>query len=347
MSFFAEMLAGAVAGGAGGYIKDREEEDRLAEKMELRRLQQEQALQLQAQRQQDRIDMFNLSQGAKASGAGGAGGTKDFNLAALVYDAVQSGDPKKMAAVEAAAGVIGGDEARQWARYQLGGGAPQQERMPTEQDVIASMATDGKEYTPEPPKASGSMGQREAAMGLQAFQRGFAIANDPGKYDDFTKGERQAAQNDLGVANVIAAGKAGKSAEEVGNAFNRVANPAPYDMDGSAKTARQDAATRATEYKADKAAEKAEQDRISQELRSLQTQITQLSKAPQLEQPEDRAIRLAQLESLKAEVAALRGSRTAQPAAPVAPAKPTISKDGRTATGTITRPRDAARAAGY
>jgi hypothetical protein len=338
-----------VSGGAGGYIKDREEEDRLAEKTELRRLQQEQALQLQAQRQQDRIDMFNLQQLAKGQGAGGssgAGGSKDFNLTALVYDAVQSGDPRKMAAVEAAAGVIGGDEARQWARYQLGGGAQQQERMPTEQDVIASMATDGKEYTPEPPP-NASMGQREAAMGLRAFQRGFAIANDPGKYDDFTKGEKQAAQNDLGVANVIAAGKAGKSAEEVGNAFNRVANPAPYDMDGSAKTARQEYAAKATEYKADKTAETAEANRVSAEIRSLQAQITQLAKAPQFEQPEDRELRLAQLESLKSEISALRGSRTAQPQAPVAPSRTTISKDGRTATGTIQRPIDAVRAAGY
>jgi hypothetical protein len=259
---------------------------------------------------------------------------------------VQLGDPQKLKAVEAAVGVAGGDAARQWARYQLGGGAPQQERMPTEQDVIASMATDGKEYTPQPPR-NATMGQREAAIGQRDFQRAFALSFDPGKYDDFTKGEKQAAQNDLGVANVIAAGKAGKSADEVGNAFNRVANPAPYDMDGSAKTKRQEDATAATTYKADKTAETAEANRVSSEIRTLQTQITQLSKAPQFEQPEDRAIRLAQLESLKAEVAALRGSRTAQPAAPVAPAKPTISKDGRTATGTITRPRDAAKAAGY
>ena len=344
MSFFAEMLAGAVAGGAGGYIKDREEEEKLAAQLELKRLQYDQQRAMQEDRQNFQQQL--LAERLAGKNSSGSGGSKDFNLIERVYEAALSGDPKKMAAVEAAAGVSGGDAARQWARYQLGGGASQQERMPTEQDVIASMATDGKEYTPEPPKASGSMGQREAAIGQREFQRAFAMAFDPGKYDDFTKGEKQAAQNDLGVANVIAAGKAGKSAEEVGNAFNRVANPAPYDMDGSAKTQRTADAAKATEKKAELDADKAEKNRISQEIRALERELSTTYK-PELGEADGGAARLERRKYLEAEIAALRGSRTAQPAAPVAPAKPIISKDGRTATGTITRPRDAARAAGY
>lgn len=229
MSFFGQLLAGAVGGAAGGYIKDREEDDRLAEKQALKQEQYAQQLLLQRERQQDRIDMFQMTQAGKAGkgdgGSGGAGtGKGDFNLAAMVYEAAQSGDPAKIRAAEQVATLMGGDQAREHVRYSLGVG--NEDKAPTEQDVLASMATDGKEYTPEPPKG-GTRGQREAAEGLQAFQR--AYARGVTKVKDQAEGEKQEFGNDAAAAeyNQMLAG--GASIEEANDMLNRRLNPAKAD----------------------------------------------------------------------------------------------------------------------
>lgn len=325
MSFFGQLLAGAVGGAAGGYIKDREDEEKLAEKLELRRLQQEQALQLQAQRQQDRIDMFNLSQAAKGggSGRGGSNGADvsngDYNHLARVDQALSSGDP---AQIEQAIKMIelgGGPRASAYARQVLTGKAP--DRQPTSEDVLASMATDGKEYTPQPP-SGGTLGQREALQGLQDFQRAFA--RGIGKAKDQAEAESQEMSNDIYSDVFGRTLRGGGSQIEAGRNAAMATQPAEFD-----KTSRTLASAAATEKKADRTAETAEKNRTAQEIRELERQLNDIIKfKPDIAEMADSPAALARQERakyLQEQIKELRGGRvTAQPIVsnPSAPKSP-------------------------
>lgn len=327
MSFFGQLLAGAVGGAAGGYIKDREDEERLQEKLELRRLQQEQALQLQAQRQQDRIDMFNLSQAARGGGSGGSRGGNgadvsngDYNHLARVDQALSSGDP---AQIEQAIKMIelgGGPRASAYARQVLTGKAP--DRQPTSEDVLASMATDGKEYTPQPP-SGGTLGQREALQGLQDFQRAFA--RGVGKAKDQAEAESQEMSNDIYSDVFSRTLRGGGSQIEAGRNAAMATQPAEFD-----KTSRTLASAAATEKKADRAAETAERNRTAQEIRELERQLNDIIKfKPDITESADSPAALARQERatyLREQIKELRGGSktTAQPIVsnPSAPKSP-------------------------
>lgn len=191
MSFFGNLLAGVATGGAAGYIQDQSDNEKLTNARLLQREKADQALELQRQRGEDRAFQVQLANQSKTGG----GGTKDFNLAALTYEAMQSGDPAKLRALESVAGLMGGDPARKWMQYNTGGGGGQTEAAPTEQDVLQSMAYTG---APQPP-ANTTMGASEAAEALTAFNRAFAMATGKDGAQDYSKAERQYGLNDFGT----------------------------------------------------------------------------------------------------------------------------------------------------
>jgi hypothetical protein len=75
MSFFGQLLAGATAGGAGGYIKDREDEERAAAQLELKRTQYDQARLMQEDRQAFSREMA-LDRASRSSGSSSGGGMR-------------------------------------------------------------------------------------------------------------------------------------------------------------------------------------------------------------------------------------------------------------------------------
>ena len=346
MSFFGQLLAGATAGGAGGYIKDREDEERAAARLELKRIQYDQARLMQEDRQAFSREMA-LDRASRSSGSSSGGsGANEFNPAQAferAYYEYGPDDPRTQRAYElvgryTADGQRSLDPIMGRSTAQGGGYG---EGAPTSADVLAAESYSG---APQPP-ANASRSKRDAMLGEQALLRFRAAVVDNGKnVDTMAKAEQNFRQNDLGDMAVVDSLKKGGSPEDAGNVFNRVANPAPYDMDGSAKTSRTEASANATVYKADKDAEKADATRVSGEIRSLVSAIADASKAPNMEDPDDRAVRLASLYELRAELKALREGR-AQPAA--SKPKATISGGGKVATGKIGSWRDKAAAAGY
>ena len=306
MSFFGQLLAGAVGGAAGGYIKDREEDDRLAEKRMLLEEKQRDKLEVQQRDHALRLQLAELK-GDKSSGGGnGASISKgDYNYLAAADEALRSNDPNAIERVVRMVDLGGGQQAAAHARYVLTGQAP--DRQPTSDDVLASMATDGKEYTPEPPKG-GTRGQREAAEGLQAFQR--AYARGVTKVKDQADGEAQENTNDI-FTNVFGQGlQGGKPVSEASRDAAMAAEPAEFDK--TTRTLRQ---AGATEYKADKAAATAASQQHAIEVRTLNAEINKLMKTPSGERKEDRAARLARVDELRTELSLLKQSQPAsQPA---------------------------------
>lgn len=228
MSFFADLLAGAMSGGATGYIKDQEDDERLREKLELKRQQQEQALALQAQRQQDRVDMFNLSQAAKGGSAGGGGKADEFNPAQAferAYYEYGPNDPRTQRAYELVGtytktGQGSLDSLMGRARAQGGGYG---EGAPTSADVVAAEAYTG---APQPPD-NATRGQREAMLGEQELRRFRASVVDNGKnVDDFAKAETGFGRTDLATAEVQDMLQKGKPLSAATNRFNEVTNSA-------------------------------------------------------------------------------------------------------------------------
>lgn len=308
MSFFGQLVAGAASGAAGGYIQDRAEDEKLAYQQALQAEKHREKLELQQRDQEFRAELASMKNGGSSSSGGGGSsiGKGDFNLAALAYEAVKSNDPAQLQALEKMATMMGGDPARDHVRYSLGMGGEQQ-ASPTEQDVMASMATDGQDYTPQAP-SGGSRGQREAALGLQAFQRAFA--RGIGKTKDQAEGEEQENTNDLYTQVLGQSIKGGNSLIDAGRNAAMATQPAEFD-----KTARSNAMAAATEKKADMAADTAEKNRVSQEIRTLESEINGLIKPPSFETDDARNIRLDRIAYLNTNVKLLRSGReTAAPA---------------------------------
>lgn len=302
MSFFGQLMAGAASGAAGGYIQDRAEDEKLAYQQALQAEKHREKLELQQRDQEFRAELASMKNGGSSSSGGGGSsiGKGDFNLAALAYEAVKSNDLAQLQALEKMATMMGGDQARDHVRYSLGMGGEQQ-ASPTEQDVMASMATDGQDYTPQAP-SGGSRGQREAALGLQAFQRAFA--RGIGKTKDQAEGEEQENTNDLYTQVLGQSIKGGNSLIDAGRNAAMATQPAEFD-----KTARSNTMSAATERKADMAADTAEKNRVSQEIRTLESEINSLIKPPSFEADEDKAARLDRIAYLNTNVKLLRSGR--------------------------------------
>lgn len=333
MSFFGQLLAGAVGGAAGGYLQDRQDEERMSEKLELRRLQQEQALQLQAQRQQDRIDMFNLSQAGKTGSGSGGSKSEEFNPVQAferAYYEFGSNDPRTQRAYELVGaysregqGSLDGIMGR--ARAQGGGYG---EGAPTSADVLAAEAYTG---APQPPE-NATRGQREALLGQQALMRFRAgVVNNGSNVDDFAKAEGQFFANDVQANVFTRALKAGKSEVEAAELAARAADPATYDKNRTNQQ-RVDASLENTKARTEGSASNVVVREDAATLRALEAR-----KAQYLKQMGDPALDDGLKVTLQAEIDDINRRLKAsgpQAAAP-APQKAIISNDGKVATGKI------------
>lgn len=338
MSVFSHVLAGAVGGAAGGYIKDREDEERMAEKLQLRQMQQDQAMALQAQRQQDRIDMFNLNQSARVGQAGssGGGGANEFNPAQAferAYYEFGPDDPRTQRAYE----LVGAysregqgslDSIMGRIRAQGGGYG---EGAPTSADVIAAEAYAGE---PQPPE-NATRGQREAMLGQQALMRFRAGVVDNGKnVDDFAKAEGQFFANDVQANVFTRALKAGKSEVEAAELAARAADPATYDKNRTNQQ-RVDASLENTRARTEGSASNVVVREDAATLRALEAR-----KAQYLKQLADPLVDDDLKSTLKAEIDDINLRLKAPGRQEVAPAparrsQTVISNDGKVATGKI------------
>lgn len=297
MSFFGQLMAGAASGAAGGYIQDRAEDEKLAYQQALQAEKHREKLELQQRDQEFRAELASMKNGGSSSSGGGKGGAYDY--LSRVDEALQSGDQNAIDRVIRIAGLTGGQKAADHARYALTSQAT--DSPPTEQDVMASMATDGQEYTPQAPSGE-SRGQREVAQGTQAFQRAFARIT--GKVKDQAEGEEQENTNDLYTQVLGQSIRGGNSLIDAGRNASMATQPAEFD-----KTARSNTMAAATERKADMAADTAEKNRVSQEIRTLESEINRLIKPPSFEADEDKAARLDRIAYLNTNVKLLRSGR--------------------------------------
>ena len=330
MSFFGQLLAGAVGGAAGGYIKDREDEEKLAEKLQLRQLQYDQARAMQDDRQAFSREMA-LDRASRASGGGGK--SDEFNPAQAferAYYEFGPNDPRTQRAYELVGaysrdgqGSLDGIMGR--ARAQGGGYG---EGAPTSADVIAAEAYTG---APQPPE-NATRGQREALLGQQALMRFRAGVVDNGKnVDDYAKAEGQFFANDVQANVFTRALKAGKSEVEAAELAARAADPATYDKNRTNQQ-RVDASLVNTERRIDGSTSNVAVREDGATLRALEARKAQYLK--QLGEPAlDDALKI----TLQAEIDDINRRLKAsgpQAAAP-APQKAIISNDGKVATGKI------------
>ena len=346
MSFFGQLLAGAVGGAAGGYIKDREDEEKLAEKLQLRQLQYDQARMMQDDRQAFSREMA-LDRASRASGGGGK--SDEFNPAQAferAYYEFGPSDPRTQRAYELVGaysrdgqGSLDGIMGR--ARAQGGGYG---DGAPTSADVIAAEAYTG---APQPPE-NATRGQREALLGQQALMRFRAGVVDNGKnVDDFAKAETNFRQNDLGDMAVVDTLKKGGTPEDAGNVFNRVTNPARQSATAEeyVRLKEQELALRAQQLAAGNAGKA---DRLTfDQIRQMQKDALEYRKLAKEVGSAQAKEYLAIATSLDEQV---RQAQSApKPTANPAPApKATISNDGKVATGKISGSwRDAMRASGH
>lgn len=330
MSFFGELLAGAVGGAAGGYIKDREDEEKLAYQMALLQEKQREKLELQQRDHELKLQLADLK-GGKSSGRGG--GANEINPAQefeRYYLEFGPNDPRTQRAYELVGaytrdgqGALDGIMGR--ARAQGGGYG---EGAPTSADVLAAEAYTG---APQPPE-NATRGQREALLGQQALMRFRAGVVDNGKnVDDFAKAEGQFFANDVQANVFTRALKDGKSEVEAAELAARAADPATYDKNRTNQQ-RVDASLVNTKARTEGSASNVVVREDAATLRALEAR-----KAQYLKQLGDPALDDGLKVTLQAEIDDINRRLKAsgpQAAAP-APQKAIISNDGKVATGKI------------
>ncbi len=347
MSFFAELLAGATSGLGKGIVDQADYNDKLEAQRALQEERQRDKLETQRRDQEFRQQLALERAAAQGGGSGGGGGLKDFNpVQAFESLYVQHGpdDPRTQRAYEligtssrAAQGQL--DNVMGRILSQSGGYG---EGAPTSADVTASMSTDGKDYTPQPPAAM-ERSKQLAFEGEKALQRLRAAMVDGGKnVDDFAKAETGFRRNDLGDAGVVSTLKGGGSMADAGDVFNRITNPAKQS----------DTAEEYVRLKEQELALKAEQlaaknragaDRLTfDQVRQLEKDALEYRKLAK-----EAGTTKGQKWLEKADELERRISQAQTPAAqPSTPSRPVISNNGRTASGKILSPKEAAQARG-
>jgi len=218
MSFFADLMAGSIAGLGKGITDEAAYQDKLDAQNAMRLQQQQFQAQMQqdkldaaAQRQQDRLD-------AKASG--GSGGTNIWDE----FSAAQN-DPQKASNLIARLSLLG-DNAQALGAKVLGrGGVDDPNHMPTDQDVRDAEAYTGKPMPPVDPEKAAMMAEK----GRLEFARGFALLANKGNIDGYAKGERELFGNDAAQKEYRQMLEDGYSIEEANDMLTKRLNPAKLD----------------------------------------------------------------------------------------------------------------------
>jgi hypothetical protein len=333
MSFFADLLAGGAAGFGKLMVDQADIEDRREAALALQREKQQAAMELQRQRAEDRAFQIQLANEGKASRSGGSGGGQD------VVSMIMGADtPEKRQQVLGMVESLGGVNAARQVAEKVYGSPMTQERSYETIDALGDGSGGGVT----------SVRERAAYLaekGAQELQRLYALTANKGDTKGHAQGEDQYMTNDLREAGLTQALKGGKPLAEASAYASRVSDPATYDKNKT-NADRVDATVKGLEGKLDAAEMRRLLDITKAEAKTASEIENQIIAYEKLSN--DPMASADKRKSYEAEIQRLKVKRdTAVSPAPVAPAKATITGGGRTATGTITRPRDAARAAGY
>lgn len=252
MSFFANLLGGTLQGVGAGMSAIGADEERLAQQRALIQERSQAALDLQRQRADDKLYQQEqlLQMKSELGGGGAGGGGKGINLAQL---AMQAKTPEEQQRVISLARTFAGDDAGALMAEQLYG-RPQTTGTPATAGDFARYDRAG-DMEAAPPKATMERAAYDADRGRQALQRAYTLFLDPGKTDDFAKGERQFGLNDFGAANAAQVMQRGGSLPEASAAFQRYSG----QKDESVKD----------DLAADRAANAAERNKIMRENAAL------------------------------------------------------------------------------
>lgn len=314
MSFFAQLLGGAVSGYAGGALQDISDREKMAAQMALLQEKQQGQLELQRQRAEDQraLREMTAAQGGRRGGGGGDGTN--------VFDMLMNADtPEKQQRAVALLDAFGGSDGAALVADKVYGRGATVATPPTAGDFARFDRGDpGAEAVPT---ATIERAAYDRDKGQQALQRLYALILDPAKTDDFAKAERQYGLNDFGAA---AAGQAigrGGSLEDAATTFNRISSP----KDESERNALAQQRIDATRERTQATADNADANRRSQELRKLQELLARAKavKGNVLDTPQDIENRKATVDGLQAQIDALQGGGKPAPApAAAVPRKP-------------------------
>jgi hypothetical protein len=328
MSFFGHLLAGA--GGAAGtaFLQDAAAQEKLDAQRELQSMRQEAMMERLLQQQ-----AAKFSPAAAAVKGGGATPIESFERSYLQNG---SDHPETQRAYE----LMGSynQQAQQQFAPLVGRALAGPDQAPTSADVLASMQTDGQEYTPEPP-ANATIGLRERLKGEQGLMRLRVLMTKPEAYDDYTKGERQAGLNDFGYGVAEQTLAKGGTLDDAARSFQQRS----ATQDDQAKTDRVNTMAETAAEKAAAAERKAEADRQSREILAKEKEIAGFRKAPSggYESASAKQERMDNVARAEAELKALKDhyGRTAVVDKPAAQAT-----SGKSSASSAARPKDLATA---
>jgi hypothetical protein len=223
MSFFANLLGGAMQGVGSGMTAMAADEERLARDRALVQERSAAALELQQQRIQDRRDQHQqmMQMRSEPGGVAGSGG-KGMNLAQM---AMQARTPEEQDRIVALARTFEGDHAVDKMVDTMFGRPRMVSVAPTAGD-FARYDRAG-DMNAAPPTTTLERAAYDREKGAQALQRLYTLFLDPGKIDAHARGERQFGLNDRAEASAMAVEQGGGSALDVAAAFQRGSAPQP------------------------------------------------------------------------------------------------------------------------
>lgn len=217
MSFFGQLLAGATAGGAGGYIKDREDEERAAAQLELKRSQYDQARLMQEDRQAFSREMA-LDRASRSSGSSSGGGGDDPLFGMLRAAKTPEEQDRALGYIRS----LAGDDAAMRVSENVFGRLPTKERQYETIDALGDGTAGGTTSVAERASYDRDQGQKE-------LQRFYALIANKGQTKSHAEGEALYFGNDARTAAVTQELKRGKSLVEATDVGARVADPEAYD----------------------------------------------------------------------------------------------------------------------
>ena len=337
MSFFAQLLGGAVSGYAKGGLEDIADREKLDAQMALLREKQQGQLELQRQRAEDQRALRELT---AAQGGGRRGGGGDGTN---VFDLLMNADtPEKQQRAVALLDAFGGSDAAALVSDRVYGRAPMIQIPPTAGDF--ARFDRGDPGATAVPQTTMERAAYDRDRGQQALQRLYALILDPAKTEDLSKAERQYGLNDMGSMVAERTLLKGGSLEDAASAFNRFSSP----KDETEKNALAQARIDATRERTQATADNAEANRRSQELRKLQDLLARAKSAkPNLLDPNDAENRAAMVSGLQAQIDALQSRAQPAPAPAGNPdewrEKPGVGTRPPSPTSQVRRPAEAAK----
>lgn len=331
MSFFANLLGGAMQGFGAGVSAMGADEERLAQQRALIQERSQAALDLQRQRAEDRLYQQEqlLQMKSELGGGGSGGGGKGINLAQL---AMQAKTPEEQQRVISLARTFAGDDAGALMAEQLYGRAQTTAAPATAGDFARYDRAGDMEAAP--PRTTLERASYDADRGRQALQRAYTLFLDPGKTDDFAKGERQFGLNDFGAAVAEKTMRRGGSLEDAATGFSQYSSP----KDETAKNELAQQRIAATRERTAATDANADANRKSAERRKLQDLLVKAQGAKEdVLNPNAKADKAAAVSRIQAQLDALDSGQWMQGAAPPASSP----------TSQVRRPADAAKAFKY